>query len=191
MANVVMKAKNVPVYEFYINNWAEGKVEHTPSSHTEYWLNFPDGYLWSVGSAELLTHDEVYNEKVNIYRLKSDKDFDIASQNMLNSEWIWTSYKDVPIVKAGSVARDVYVLHYRYFLQVYMTNNNSDISIQNLFNVAIRKNEDPDINNWLVYSESDQKWYDFNPPVIGRHKEVIGWVQSPYKLDINEITIAD
>lgn len=190
MANVVMKVKNVPVYEFYINNWEEGKVEHKPNPSEEYYLNFPDGYVWSVGSAELMTQDELYNDKVNIYRLKSDKDFDTASQNMLNSEWIWTSYKDVPVVKAGSVARDVYILHYRHYPQLYLTDNSNPI-IQNLFNVAIRCDEDSDINNWLTYCESDQKWYEFNPHVPNQKNEVIGWVKSPYKLDITEIELAD
>jgi hypothetical protein len=187
MANVVMKASSVPVFEFYINNWKDGKFKHETNSDVDYCLNFPDDYIWCVGSDVLLSTSEVCDKDVNIYNLDTDEDFDIASQNMLMN--VCTNRKTTPIVKEGSVARDVYVLHYRHYPQLYDMGHNKNT--QDLFNVAIRCNEDSGINNWLTYCESDQKWYEFDRHIQNVKNEVIGWVKSPYKLDITELELAD
>ena len=189
MPNVVMRSKNIPAFEFYINNWKEGKFKHTIDSQTEYCLNFPNGNTWSIGAGDVMTPEDIFDEPVNIYRLKSDRDFQIASDNMLNSQWCWTDYKKIPIVKEGLNVRDVYVLHYRHYPQVYDLGLTKDT--QTLFNVAIRFDEDPSINNWLIYCESDKNWYDFNPTVKNVKNEVIGWVKTPCKINMKEVTLAE
>ena len=188
MPNVKMKTKDVPVFELYINNWEEGKVKHKKFCGTEYYMNFPGGKIWSVGSGCIFSIEEMPQDPVYIYRLKSDRDFQIATENLLNSEWCSTEYKKIPTVSENSNSRDVYILFYRYYPELYLVEKNI-LQPDILFNVAVRYDEDHAINNWLVYSESGKSWFDFNPIIKNVKKEVIGWIKTPCKIAFKDLVL--